>query len=137
MNRVFLTGRLGADPEIKTTGAGKTIANVRMATNRRRKDGDRWVEEADWHKLVAFDREAESFARAARKGTLLTVEGELRYRSYEKDGHKVNLTEIHVQRIEYLSDFGKRDAESGDGTASSKSEPASYSEPKPDADIPF
>ena len=38
INIVILTGRLGADPEVKETAQGSKFANLSLATNERYKD---------------------------------------------------------------------------------------------------
>ena len=92
----MLIGRLGSDPEVKTTKKGDKFANLSLATNKKLKEG----EKTTWHKIVVFDpRIAETMEKYAKKGTMLYVEGEIETRSY-KDASDQNryVTEIIVPR---------------------------------------
>ena len=96
INKVMLIGRLGSDPEVKTTKKGDKFANLSLATNKKLKEG----EKTTWHKIVVFDpRIAETMEKYAKKGTMLYVEGEIETRSY-KDASDQNryVTEIIVPR---------------------------------------
>ena len=55
MNKVILTGRLGADPTIRLAQNGTLVANLSLATNERytAKDGTK-VESPEWHQVVMF-----------------------------------------------------------------------------------
>ena len=60
VNKVFLLGNVGKDPEIKATANGMTIATFGLATADRAKDQQgNWEDKAEWHSLVAFQRTAE------------------------------------------------------------------------------
>ena len=60
INKVILVGNLGADPELRYTGSGTAVCNIRLATNESYKDsnGD-MVEKTEWHSIVAWARLAE------------------------------------------------------------------------------
>lgn len=97
------------------------MAKFSLATSETRKDKDgQKVEEVSWHKLTCWGRQAEVARDYVHKGDLLFVEGRLHYDSYEnKDGQKVNTTEIHVGAFQMLGSKGgdTRPAESGSGSA--------------------
>jgi single-strand DNA-binding protein len=121
MNRVFLSGNLTRDPEVRYTQAGKAYARVGIAVNRRYKDKD----SVDFFNLVVWEKSAEFCGRYMRKGSRVLVEGRLQTNNYEnKDGVKVNSVEIYVENIEFAG--GKR-AEDGDGSGGSN-----YSKPSSD-----
>lgn len=84
-NKVILIGRLVADPELHKTSTDKSVARATLAVNRRYKDqnGER---EADFITLVVWGKLAETLVSYANKGSLLSVDGELRTRRYEKNG---------------------------------------------------
>ena len=84
-NRVILIGRTTADAELQYTKSNKAFARATIAINRRYKNqnGDY---EADFINLVAWSKTAELLSEYTRKGMLISVEGELRSSSYEKDG---------------------------------------------------
>ena len=115
VNRVHLVGNLGADPESRTTGNGTVVANLRLATSSRRKDGDEWVEHTEWHRVVCFGRTAESVCSYLTKGRQVYVEGELRTNKWtDRDGNERHKTEVVADRVEFV---GQRD--SGDEAAPS------------------
>ncbi len=95
MNEVFLTGKLGQDPEHKKTGAGKSVCTFSIPT----KIG----EKVQWHKIVTWEAQADNCAQYLKKGSQVLVKGRIEYREYEKDGHKVKVTEIIARGVEFLS----------------------------------
>ena len=103
LNKVQLIGNLGADPEIRKTQAGKSIANMRIATSESWKDsqtGER-KEKTEWHRVVVFnDKLAEVVEKYIRKGSKVYVEGQLQTRQWT-DTNNVEryTTEIVIQRF--------------------------------------
>jgi len=97
INKVFLVGRLGKDPEIRFSGDGNAIANFSIATNEtwKNKEGNQ-QEKTDWHNIVVFGASAEKYIQPyVKKGTLVSVEGKLQTRDWEdKDGNKRYTTEV-------------------------------------------
>ena len=97
LNKVFLVGRLGKDPEIRFSGDGNAIANFSIATNEtwKNKEGAQ-QEKTDWHNIVVFGASAEKYIQPyVKKGTLVSVEGKLQTRDWEdKDGNKRYTTEV-------------------------------------------
>lgn len=107
MNRVILIGRLGADPETRTTQSGTVIANLRLATNERRKNGDTWEDATEWHRVTVFGKTAENVARYCQKGKQLAIEGRIQTRKYQdKDGNDRYATEIVADTVEFVGDAG-------------------------------
>lgn len=104
MNKVILSGRLGADPDMRGS-----VLKLRLATNERRKGADgNWGDHTEWHSVVVFGKRAEALHRLLQKGSRVLVEGKLRTSSWEKDGQKQYKTEVAADDIELLD--GKRDA---------------------------
>ena len=98
MNKVFLSGNLTRDPEIRYTNTGKAFTRMGIAINRRYKD----KESVDYFNLVAWEKTAEFCGRYLHKGSRVLVEGRLQTNSYEnKDGVKVNAVDITVDNIEF------------------------------------
>lgn len=118
MNKAILIGRLCADPTTRQTQAGKTVASYRLAVDRPpNKDGQK---EADFLNIVAFGSNGDFAAKYLQKGTKIAIEGRIQARSYDdKDGKKVYVTEIIVDRQEFC--------ESKQASASS-----SYTAPAPE-----
>ena len=116
VNKCILVGNLGKDAEIRNTGGGMAIANLRLATTDRRKAQDgTWQDHTEWHAVVAFGKTAEVMEKYGKKGKMLYVEGRIQTREYtDKDGNKRWSTEIVANEIRML---GKNDAE-GQGQSS-------------------
>ena len=74
LNKAYLIGHIGQDPELRTTAGGKQLLKLSLATPNVRKMGDEWVETPDWHRLTIWDKTAEFIATYARKGDVLAVE---------------------------------------------------------------
>lgn len=128
VNKAILVGRLGVDPELRTTGSGTTVVNIRMATSDRRKEGDQWVDHTEWHNVTVWGRTAENVAKFCSKGKEIYVEGKIQTRKYtDKQGVDRYSTEIVADNIRFLG--GKND------NAQSKS--FGSSQPVNDEHIPF
>ncbi len=104
VNRVTLIGRLGADPEIKITQEGKTIARFSIATDESYLDNDgNKIEITEWHRIVVFGKLAEIVKEYFEKGRLCFIEGKLRTRQWEdKKGNKKWTTEVIAKNIRLL-----------------------------------
>ena len=107
LNKVILIGRLGKDPEITTFESGNRKMTVTMATTERYRDRDNnWVDQTEWHNLVAWGNLANDIADKRRnyaKGDMMYVEGRLRTRQYtDNQGINRNVTEIQVDKLMQL-----------------------------------
>ena len=114
MNRVFLSGNLTRDPEVRYSQTGMAFARMGIAVQRRvskNKDANKDVKDVDFFNIVAFDKTAEFCGRYLTKGSRVFVEGYLQTSSYEKDGVKRTSIDIMVNNIEFGS--SKR-ADNGD-----------------------
>jgi single-strand DNA-binding protein len=127
VNKVFLLGNVGKDPEFKVTQGGMQIATFGLATAERTKGQDgNWTDKTEWHNLVCFQRTAEIVRDYVKKGTQLFIEGRISNRSWDdkETGQKKYRTEILVNELTLL---GKPGGGSGEGGGSySKSNTASY-----------
>ncbi|MCP4810772.1 MAG: single-stranded DNA-binding protein [Proteobacteria bacterium] len=114
INKVILVGNLGADPEMRTTGGGMPIANLRLATTERRKDRDgNWGEHTEWHRVTAFGKTAENAGRYLKKGRQVYVEGKIRTNKYQdRDGNDRWSTEVICDTLKFL---GRGDGGGGGG----------------------
>jgi len=116
VNKVFLLGNVGKDPEFRTTPGGMNVATFSLATADRAKDPEgNWTDRTEWHNLVAFQRTAEIVRDYVKKGSQLFVEGKIQTRSWEDKETKVKKyrTEILVNELSLLGGRG------GDGGSSS------------------
>ena len=97
MNKIFLSGNLTRDPDVRYTQAGKAWARAGIAVKRPfSKDA------VDFFNLVAWDKTAELLGKYFQKGSRLLVEGRLQTSAYEnKDGVKVNTVDVVVDSVEF------------------------------------
>lgn len=103
-NSVQLIGRLGSTPEVKNLENGVKLASVNIATNESYKNAKgEYVEQTTWHRLVGWDKLAETMEKFWTKGREMVVRGKLVNRSYDdKNGIKRYVTEIRVIDFEFL-----------------------------------
>ncbi len=113
INKVILVGNLGQDPELRYTGNGTAVCNMRLATNEAYKDQDgNLVDKTEWHNVVAWSRLAEICGEYLKKGSQVYFEGSLQTRSYEdKDGITRYVTEIKAREMMILG--GRGDSQGG------------------------
>ena len=107
LNKVILIGRLGKDPEITTFESGNRKMSATLATTERYRDRDNnWVDQTEWHNLVAWGNLANDIADKRRnyaKGDMMYVEGRLRTRQYtDNQGINRTVTEIQVDKLMQL-----------------------------------
>jgi len=102
LNKVFVIGRLTADPQLRTTPGGQSVVTLSVATNRvwTGKTGGR-QEEAEYHNVVVWGKQAEVVSQFLTKGSTIFVEGRLRTRSWQdKQGQNRKTTEIVCERLQ-------------------------------------
>lgn len=127
MNKVIIIGRLGADPEYRTTPQGVNICRFRVATNERYRDRNgEWKDETEWHNVVAFGPLADTANRLLRKGHRVCVEGRNKTRSYDKNGVTSYITEIIARSIVYLEPRPERETVETTSSYDEFSDPTSY-----------
>ncbi len=104
VNKVFLIGNLGKDPDVKFTPSGVQIAKFSMATSERFKRGDNWEEKTDWHNIVLFGRQAEYAGEYLKKGMTVFLEGKISTRTWDdENGIRKYITEIIGNSVKNLS----------------------------------
>ena len=104
VNKVFLIGNLGKDPDVKFTPSGVQIAKFSMATSERFKRGDNWEEKTDWHNIVLFGRQAEYVGEYLKKGMTVFLEGKISTRTWDdENGIRKYITEIIGNSVKNLS----------------------------------
>lgn len=110
-NKVQLIGRLGQTPEVKKLDSGKTVANFSLATNDKYKNQKgEWIENTEWHNLVAWGKTAEIIEKYVQKGNEIAIEGKLTNRSWEdKEGNKRYATEVLVNEVLLMGSKSKTD----------------------------
>lgn len=116
INRVVLVGRLTRDAEIRYTTSGFPITRLGIAINRRVKQGDQWVDEANFFDATILGKRGESLQQYLTRGQQIAVEGELHQERWEKDGVKNSKVSINVTEIQLLGGRNSdRPAPSGGG----------------------
>lgn len=118
LNKAMIIGRLGQDPDVRYTQSNTAVANLSVATSERYKDkSGEWVENTEWHRVVAWGRLAEICQEYLKKGSQVYIEGPIQTRSWEgKDGQTKYTTEIKALTMTMLDSKG-----SGGGSVPEKS----------------
>jgi single-strand DNA-binding protein len=115
VNVVVITGNLTRDPELRHTGGGTAICELRVAVNSRRKDGQtgEWVDKPNYFDVTVWGAQGENCANYLSKGRPVAVEGRLDWREWEaKDGSKRQAVQIIANTVQFL---GSRDGSGGGG----------------------
>ncbi len=111
LNKAIIIGNLTRDPEQKSLPSGVSVTSFSVATNRVYKDKDgKKQEQADYHNIVVFGRQAETAGQYLKKGQSVLIEGRMQTRSWEQDGVKKYRTEIIADRVQ----FGPKSAPGGE-----------------------
>jgi single-strand DNA-binding protein len=111
VNKVFLVGRLGKDPEIRATQSSK-VASFSIATSEtyKKRAGEK-VEDTEWHNIVVWREGLVGIIeKYVKKGDQIHIEGKLKTRSWEKDGITRYTTEIVADRLTMLGGGNKQTA---------------------------
>lgn len=106
-NLVVLTGRLTADPELKTTQSGVSVTSFSIAVQRPRKSGE--DPQTDFINIVAWRQNAEFVTKHFRKGNMIGIEGSIQTRKYtDRDGNNRVVFEIVANNVQFVET--KRDS---------------------------
>ena len=127
INRVFITGNLTRDSELRTTAAGMSVLGFSVAVNDRAKDQatGEWKDRPNFIDCAVFGRRADALARLLGKGQKVAVAGRLRQETWERGGQRRSKLSVVADDVELLSRRG--------GAAEASSTDASVY----DEDIPF
>ena len=108
MNKVFLTGRLTRDPELRGLANGKAVTQFSLATNEYAGGKER----TEYHNVVTWDRLAEICGQFLGKGQQVAIEGRIQTRSWDDEKSVRHWkTEIVASNVEMLSGRKKKDYE--------------------------
>jgi single-strand DNA-binding protein len=109
--KTILIGYLGRDPELSFTQAGTARATLSLATSETYTDREgKRKEETQWHRVIVWGKQAENVHKFLAKGRMLTVEGKIQYRTYDKEGVTHYVTEIKADRVIFMGGGqGKQD----------------------------
>ena len=104
LNLVAIMGRLAADPQMRQTQSGKSVASFRVAVDRGRKDAN-GQNQTDWLDVVAWDKAADFVSRYFPKGSMIAVTGRLQSRNYQdKNGNNRTAIEIVAQNVSFCGE---------------------------------
>lgn len=98
MNKMILIGRLGRDPEEKQTKTGSSYWTFSLATNEWKKD--KGEEETTWHNITCWDDyHGKTLMEKVSKGSILYIEGMLKFNTYMKDGVEMKATNVVMNKF--------------------------------------
>lgn len=99
-NLTVLTGRLTADPELKTTQSGVSVTSFSIAVQRRCKSGEE--AQTDFINIVAWRQNAEFIAKYFKKGNMIGIEGSIQTRKYtDKNGNNRVVFEVIANNVQF------------------------------------
>ena len=143
INKVILVGRLGKDPEIRSTPQGTSVVRFTVATDERFTDrtGEK-QERTEWHNITAWGKLAEICGQYLKKGKLVYIEGSIRTDSWDdkESGQKKYRTEIIARDMKMLDRKGDDGGGGGGGSYSSSRGSGKSSTPdvmEDDEEVPF
>ena len=120
VNKIFLLGNVGQEPQVKVFDNGDSITTFSLATSDQWKDKSGELREStEWHTCVCHRQLAKIAADFVKKGSKAFVEGRTKTRSWEKEGVKQYRTEVEVLKLLVLDKRGE------------------LAEPSASTDIPF
>lgn len=102
MNKVFLIGRLTADPVLRYTSTNVAVASfsLAVASNRKNEGGER---EADFINIVVWKKQAENVKNYLFKGSKVAIDGHIQTRGYDdQNGVRKHVTEVVAENVEFL-----------------------------------
>ena len=143
-NLAVLSGRLTADPELKTTQNGVSVCSFKIAVERRYKQGEE--RQADFINIVAWRGQAEFVSKFFSKGSMIGIEGSIQTRNYQdKDGKNRTAFEIVANNVQFIESKRSQDATEGNSLPSSENDSLSqfndnlsgFQEIDTDDDCPF
>lgn len=119
LNKAIIIGNLTRDPEMRALPSGIQVCSFSVATNRvyKDKDGNK-QEQADFHNIVVFGRQAETSGQYLKKGQSVLVEGRMQTRSWDDKatGQKKYRTEVVADRVQFGPKAGGQARTNADST---------------------
>ena len=139
LNVVVLSGRLTADPELKTTQNGVSVCSFSIAVERRYRQGEE--RQADFINIVTWRSSAEFVSKYFKKGQMIAIRGSIQTRRYQdKEGNNRTAFDVVADDVQF-ADFGKKEdkpnEEGPDALQEFSDHLSSFQEVDPDDDCPF
>lgn len=128
INRVILVGNLTRDPELRHTPQGTAVCDLGLAVNDRRKQGDEWVEKANFFDVTVWGAQAESCSKYLSKGRQVAIDGRLDHQTWEstvscescggESAQKRSKVKVIAQNVQFLGSRQDSDSAPGEPVAS-------------------
>ena len=128
LNKVILVGRCTKDSELTYTQSGYALCKISLATNRKRKDGDKWVDEANFFDVTLWGKRGESLSKYLVKGQQIAIVGQIKQDRWEQEGQKRSKVTVEAENIQLLG---------GNKSGSTQNYEQAKQEPVFTDDIPF
>lgn len=126
--KVIILGRLGQDPEVRSTASGTTVVNINVATTElgaKDASGNR-QEMTEWHRCVLFGKTADLAQQYLKKGSMVYLEGRLQTRKWQDSAGKDRWsTEVVVIEMQFVGGSQSKQSAQQNGF----SQPAQQREP--------
>jgi single-strand DNA-binding protein len=129
LNRVFILGRLGKDPELRYLENKTAVCKFNVATSEKRTDKktNETIETTEWHRITIWGKIGETVHKYLKKGDGALFVGKNRTSSYDKDGQKHYATEVVVNEVHFLP--SRKDVTGGNSSNNQKSGSSGNDEP--------
>jgi len=140
INRVFLIGNLGRDPELKHLDSGVSVARLSVATSERfkKKDSEEWESQTEWHTIIMWRDLADRAEKQLKKGDKVYIEGKLTHRKYkDKDGNDRTSAEVVANTFRSLEKKDTSDFPTEEPGGRSSSPAPTKAPETTDDDLPF
>lgn len=135
-NSVILSGRLTADPELKTTPNGISVTSFSIAVNRGYKSGEE--QQTDFINIVAWRSTAEFITKYFKKGNSIGIEGSIQTRRYQdKNGNNRTAFEVVANQVHFLESKRNDEQESDNSSTMPNANTTDFSDIGTDEDLPF
>lgn len=139
-NLVVLTGRLTADPEIKTTPSGVSFSNFSIAVQRAYRSGEEPI--TDFINIVAWRQTADFICKYFKKGSMIGIEGSIQTRRYQdKDGNNRTAFEVVANNVQFVESKRNNDVnvivENDPLVSFNEKVKENFTEVTSDGDLPF
>lgn len=118
INHVVIIGHLTRDVEVKYLPNGTPVANLSIAVNRSKKEGDQCIELTSFFNVQLWGNTAENLKQYLVKGKMIVVDGELRQDRWEKDGQQQSRVYIYSRDIQLVG--GNNNGSGGNQTKTDK-----------------
>ena len=112
MNKIFVSGRLAADPTLSVVNNGQQVCKFRIGANNKRRDPQTNQYGTNWYNCTAWGKSGENIAKYFRKGNRINVEGDLTIRDYvDKNGAQRTSVDIDIHDFDFVDSASQAPAQ--------------------------